>query len=247
MATAPLHPHRMRPDMNANPAASQAEHENASRLAQLAAAASTLGLNLSSATLQRLMEYLGLLQRWNKVYNLTALRGPDEMLSHHLIDCLAALPALRRQVASLESGPVRILDVGSGGGLPGVVFAVVQPDWQVSCVDTVAKKSSFIRQVTAELRLGNLRGLHSRVENLDPDDDRYSVIASRAFASLADFTALSLHLLADQGVWMAMKGRDPQDEQAQLAPGVQVFHVEQLQVPGLDAQRCLVWMRRAPL
>ncbi len=230
-----------------NLAASQTSNQSARRLAQLAAAASTMGLTLSGATLQRLMEYLGLLQRWNKVYNLTALRDPDEMLSHHLIDCLAALPALRRQVATLTDGPMRILDVGSGGGLPGVVLAVAQPDWQVSCVDTVAKKSSFIRQVAAELRLGNLRGLHDRVENLDPVDSRFEVITSRAFASLADFTALSQHVLADQGMWMAMKGRDPHDERAQLAPGVQVFHVEQLRVPGLDAQRCLVWMRRTPL
>ena len=227
--------------------ASQPANESARRLAQLAAAASTLGLNLSGATLQRLMEYLSLLQRWNKVYNQTALRDPDEMLSHHLFDCLAALPALRRQVATLADGPVRILDVGSGGGLPGVVLAVAQPDWQVSCVDTVAKKSGFIRQAAGELRLGNLRGLHARVENLEQGDGRYGVITSRAFASLADFTALSQHVLGDQGMWMAMKGRDPQDEQAQLAPGVQVFHVEQLQVPGLDAQRCLVWMRRTPL
>ena len=121
MAAALLRPPRMRPDMVDNLAASQTSNQSARRLAQLAAAASTLGLNLSGATLQRLMEYLSLLQRWNKVYNLTALRDPDEMLSHHLIDCLAALPALRRQVATMANGTVRILDVGSGGGLPGVV------------------------------------------------------------------------------------------------------------------------------
>ena len=127
-----------------------------------------------------------------------------------------------------------------------MVLAVVQPDWQVSCVDTVSKKSSFIRQVAAELRLSNLQGLHARVENLAPENGRYEVITSRAFASLADFAALSEPLLAEQGVWMAMKGKSTVDEQAQLPPGVQVFHVEQLQVPGLDAQRCLVWMRRTP-
>jgi 16S rRNA (guanine527-N7)-methyltransferase len=230
--------------MVGNTAANPPENQSARRLTQLAAATAALGLDLSADTLQRLMAYLGLLQRWNKVYNLTALRDPDEMLSLHLIDCLAALPALRRQVAGLGDGGVRVLDVGSGGGLPGVVLAIAQPGWQVSCVDSVAKKSSFIRQVAADLRLGNLRGLHARVESLYPDDSQYGVITSRAFASLADFTSLSQHLLAEQGVWMAMKGRDPQDEQAQLPPGVQVFHVEQLQVPSLDAQRCLVWMRR---
>ena len=232
--------------MAGNAAAGQSVHQGVRRLAQLAAAASTLGLDVSPATLQQLMNYLDLLQRWNKVYNLTALRDPDDMLSRHLIDCLAALPALRRHVAGLGGRRVRMLDVGSGGGLPGVVLAVTQPDWQVDCVDTVAKKSNFIRQASAELHLGNLRGLHARVENLDPEAGRYDVITSRAFASLAVFTSLSQHLLADHGVWMAMKGRDPQDEQAKLPPGVQVFHVEQLQVPGLDAQRCLVWMRHAP-
>lgn len=212
------------------------------RRATLSAAASSLGLALSAEVLARLMAYLGLLQRWNRVYNLTALRDPDEMLSLHLIDCLAVLPALQRQAAGR---PLRILDVGSGGGLPGVVLAAAHPSWQVRCVDTVSKKSSFIRQVAAELRLSNLQGLHARAENLDPREGCYDLITSRAFASLADFTALSRQVLAEQGVWMAMKGKSTADEQAQLPADVQVFHVEQLQVPGLDAERCLVWMRPA--
>ena len=215
--------------------------DSTQRRATLCAAANSLGLALSDEVLARLMGYLDLLQRWNRVYNLTALRDPDEMLSHHLIDCLAVLPALQQHAAGR---PLRILDVGSGGGLPGVVLAAMHPSWQVCCVDTVSKKSSFIRQVAAELRLPNLQGLHARVENLDPEDRRYDVITSRAFASLVDFATLSQHLLADRGVWMAMKGKSTADEQAQLPPDVQVFHVEQLQVPGLAAQRCLVWMRR---
>ena len=171
------------------------------------------------------------------------------MLSHHLVDCLAVLTPLRRQlaaqaVAGADAAP-HILDVGSGGGLPGVVLAAVEPGWQVDCVDTVAKKASFIRQVAAELGLPNLRGLHARVESLDPAARRYQLITSRAFASLADFSALTRPLLAEQGVWMAMKGKPPGDEQAALPASVQVFHVEQLAVPGLDAQRCLVWMRPA--
>ena len=221
------------------------------RRQQLGDAAVALGLSLSPAMLDRLMDYLQMLQRWNKVYNLTALRDPDEMLSHHLVDCLAVLPALQRHVAGLVGGvagdvqsrPLRILDVGSGAGLPGVVIAVLRPDWHVSCVDTVAKKASFIRQVGAELRLPNLQSLHARVENLDPAMGVYDVITSRAFASLADFTALSAAVLAAQGVWLAMKGKLPTDETS--PPGVQMFHVEQLQVPGLEAQRCLVWLRRA--
>ncbi len=217
------------------------------RRAQLAAASTALGLGLDDAVLARLMAYLDLLQRWNRVYNLTALRDPDEMLSHHLLDCLAVLPPLRRHALALGKPSLHILDVGSGGGLPGVVLAAVHPEWKVCCVDTVSKKSSFIRQVAAEMRLSNLRGLHARVENLDPATGRYDVITSRAFASLVDFCALSAALLAEQGVWMAMKGRLPADEQALLPATVQVFHVEQLQVPGLDAQRCLVWIRPAPV
>jgi len=216
------------------------------RRQQLLAAVSALGLSLDEAVVDRLMAYLRLLQHWNRVYNLTALRDPDDMLSHHLVDCLAVLPALRRHAqtrAAAGSHTLRILDVGSGGGLPGVVLAAVHPEWQVRCVDTVAKKASFIRQVAAELRLANLQGLHARVETLDPADGQFDVITSRAFASLADFTTLSAGVLAEHGVWMAMKGKLPGDEQSQLPAGVQVFHVEQLQVPGLDAQRCLVWLQ----
>ena len=198
------------------------------------------------------MDYLGLLQRWNKVYNLTALRDPDEMLSHHLLDCLAVLPALRQWVAQRPASggtqATRLLDVGSGGGLPGVLLALLHPAWVVDCVDTVGKKVSFIRQVAAELRLPNLTGLHARVEALPVGNAGYDLVTSRAFASLQDFTALTAPLLAPQGVWMAMKGKTPTDEMAALPASVSVFHVEQIQVPGLDAQRCLVWMRaRAPL
>ncbi len=218
------------------------------RLVRLQAASLQLNLGLSPAQLQGLMDYLTLLQRWNKVYNLTSLRDPEEMLSLHLVDCLAVLPALRAWVckrAARNAGAPRLLDVGSGGGLPGVVLALLHPGWTVHCVDTVGKKASFIRQVAADLRLPNLTGLHARVESLPPEPARYDVVVSRAFASLADFTSVSARLLADQGVWMAMKGKLPSDEMVRLPAGVQVFHVEQIQVPGLDVQRCLVWMRPA--
>ncbi len=227
----------MPPDMAASLAAD--------RKARLVAASAALNLDLSEPTLACLMAYLALLQRWNQVYNLSALRDPDAMLSHHLLDCLAVLPALRRHAAAVAKRSLHILDVGSGGGLPGVVLAAAHPEWQVSCVDTVGKKATFVRQVAAELRLPNLRGVHARVEALRRADGQYDVITARAFASLADFTRLSAGVLATQGVWMAMKGKPPTDEQAALPDAVQVFHVEQLQVPGLDAQRCLVWLRAA--
>ena len=212
----------------------------AQRRPVLEEACAEIGVDLDPATVDRLLAYLALLQQWNRVYNLTALRDPDEMLSHHLIDCLAVLPSLVRYA---EGRGRRILDVGSGGGLPGVVLAITQPSWQVTCVDTVSKKASFIRQVAAELGLANLRSVHARVEAMPSGQGPYDMITSRAFASLSDFTGLTRDLLADGGVWAAMKGKLPVEEQAQLPADLDVFHVEQLAVPGLDAQRCLVWMR----
>ena len=208
---------------------------------ELLSAASQLGVPLEAAAADRLLGYLALMRRWNKVYNLSALRDPAEMLTHHLLDCLAVLPPLRRHA---EGKPLRILDVGSGGGLPGVVLAIMQPDWSITCVDAVAKKASFVRQVAGDLGLPNLRAVHARVEAM-PAAAQFDLVISRAFASLVDFTSWSRERLAPEGVWLAMKGRTPDDEAAALPADVSVFHVEPLQVPGLDAQRCLVWLKRS--
>ena len=204
-----------------------------------------LALPLDDLQVTHLLDYLDLIQKWTKVYNLTAVRDPAEMLTHHLLDSLAVIAPLRRQLAVLSEASValkktRLLDVGSGAGLPGVVIAICCPDVTVDCVDTVAKKAAFIKQVAATLRLPNLRGLHARVENLT---EKYDVVSSRAFASLVDFINWSAAALAEQGVWMAMKGKHPADELAVLPSSVQVFHVEQLQVPGLGAERCIVWLK----
>jgi len=210
-----------------------------------------LALVLDDGQIALLLDYLALIQKWTQVYNLTAVRDPAEMLTHHLLDSLAVINPLRRQLAGLRDqaaaaavnvAKLRLLDVGSGGGLPGVVIAICCPEIAVDCVDTVAKKVAFIRQVAATLKLANLRGLHARVENLT---DPYRVICSRAFASLADFTRLSSAALAPQGLWLAMKAKDTADEVAALPTTVNVFHVEQLVVPGLDADRCIVWMRQS--
>lgn len=210
--------------------------------AALEAIVAALGLAAGPDQLDRLQDYLALLRRWNATYNLTAVRDPAQMLSQHLADCLAVVGPLRRQLG--ETAGRRVIDVGSGGGLPGVVLAVMLPDLQVTCVDTVGKKVAFVRQVAAELRLPNLHAEHARVESLRvPPVD---LVVSRAFASLSDFVHLTGHLLAPGGVWMAMKGKRPDDEMAGLPAGVAVFHVEPLQVPGLDAERCLVWLRPAP-
>jgi 16S rRNA (guanine527-N7)-methyltransferase len=203
-----------------------------------------LELSLDDAQIGQLLSYLDLIQKWTKVYNLTAVRDPAEMLTHHLLDSLAVIAPLRHQLAAIGVGdqPVRLLDVGSGAGLPGVVVAICCPDITVHCVDTVGKKAAFIQQVAVSLRLPNLRGIHARVENLT---DRYDVVSSRAFASLEDFVTWSGAALAEQGVWMGMKGKHPADEMAALPSSVEVFHVEQLDVPGLGAERCIVWMRKA--
>jgi 16S rRNA (guanine527-N7)-methyltransferase len=202
-----------------------------------------LGLALSDSQVQQLLGYLDLIQKWTKVYNLTAVRDPAEMLTHHLLDSLAAISPLDRQLQALglASTSVRLLDVGSGAGLPGIVIAICRPDITVHCVDTVAKKAAFIQQVAVSLKLPNLRGLHARVESLTQP---YDVVSSRAFASLVDFTNWSRAALAEQGVWMAMKGKHPADEIAALPSSVEVFHVEQLVVAGLNAERCIVWMRK---
>ena len=212
---------------------------------QLEQGVQALKLELAPAQIDLLMSFMDLLQKWNKVYNLTSVRDPQEMLTHHLLDSLAAVPALLRHVSRLpleEGKRLPLLDVGSGGGLPGVVFAICCPQIDVNCVDTVGKKAAFIQQVAASLRLPNLRGIHDRVENLKT---RYPVISCRAFASLVDFTTWSRKALAEDGIWFAMKGKHPDEEIAALPADVKVFHVEPLAVPGLDAERCVIWLKLA--
>jgi 16S rRNA (guanine527-N7)-methyltransferase len=203
-----------------------------------------LGLSLSVDQQTQLLAYMDLIAKWTKVYNLTAVRDANEMLTHHLLDSLAVIAPLRRELAKLVlpegQTQLSLLDVGAGAGLPGIVIAIACPDVSVACVDTVAKKAAFIQQVAATLKLPNLKGLHARVESLTQP---YDVVCSRAFASLVDFTTWSQSALASHGVWMAMKGKHPDQELAVLPESVKVFHVEQLQVPGLDAERCIIWMR----
>ena len=194
---------------------------------------------MNTADDPRLERYLELLVKWNAAYNLTAVRDPAQMRQQHLADCLAVVAPLRRELGGATSA--RILDVGSGAGLPGVVLAIAEPGWDVTCVDAVGKKAAFVRQVASELALPNLHAEHTRVETLDAAP--FDVITARAFASLADLTQWTRNVLTTRGLWMAMKGKRPDDEIAALPPSVTAFHVETLNVPGLDADRCLVWMR----
>jgi 16S rRNA (guanine527-N7)-methyltransferase len=208
---------------------------------ELRRGAQALGLTLDDRQCTRLLAYGALILKWNKVYNLTALRDPSSVLTHHLLDSLSVILPLERQVDARGVPMRRLLDVGAGAGLPGVVIALLKQDVQVACVDAVAKKAAFIQQVAAELALPNLRGVHSRVEVLQ---GAYDVVSCRAFASLPDFFSGSRHLLSSEGgLWMAMKGKVPTEELLNVPQDVDVFHVEQLQIPGLDAERCVVWAR----
>jgi 16S rRNA (guanine527-N7)-methyltransferase len=204
----------------------------------------SLSLNVAEPQQRQLLSYMTLIQKWNKVYNLTALRQAQEILTHHLLDSLSAVSPLLGHIAKTKgdaNAGIELLDVGSGGGLPGVVIAICCPNIRVTCVDTVSKKAAFVQQVAASLRLSNLRGVHARVESLTGP---YDVVCSRAFASLPDFVSWSAAALSDGGVWMAMKGKLPEAEMAALPSFAEVFHVEQLQVPGLEADRCMVWMKK---
>lgn len=197
--------------------------------------AHALHVALSDTQLSQLLDYLALLAKWNSVYNLTAVRDPAHMVTQHLLDSLAALPAFAQAR--------NVLDVGAGGGLPGIVLAIARPDLNVSLIDTVHKKTAFLTQVKAELQLANVNVYTGRVEQLQVSQ-QFDVITSRAFADLSDFVNWSGHLLQEQGRFIAMKGVAPADEIARLPTGWQVTEVRALQVPGLNAERHLVFIQK---
>jgi 16S rRNA (guanine527-N7)-methyltransferase len=205
------------------------------------AAAHALGLVPNDQQVSSLLKFLAELGRWNATYNLTALRDPQAMFTHHLVDCMAAVPPVLRWVGR-RSG-LKVLDVGSGGGLPGIVWAILIPELDITCVDAVGKKAAFVRQVAGELGL-RVTARHARVETLGAP--RFDLITSRAFSSLQDLTLLTRSSLATGGAWVALKGKAPDTEIAALGAETRVFHVEPLTVPDLDAERCLVWMEARP-
>ena len=202
--------------------------------------AAMLGVRLDDTQATRLLDYLALISKWNRVYNLTAIRDPAEMLSHHLLDSLTVVAPLARECPAAT----RLLDVGSGAGLPGVVLAVAKPHWQVTCIDAVAKKAAFIRQVAVDIGLPNLTAVHGRVEVWQAPP--FDVIVSRAYAALAEFTRQTRHLAMPSTRWLAMKGRRPDNEIGALGGGIMMFHVEQASIPSVAAERCLVWMKMTP-
>ena len=195
-----------------------------------------LRLDLPQGAEQSLLDYIALLAKWNRTYNLTSIRDPARMLTHHVLDALAALPHLP------DRPSMRILDVGSGGGVPGIPWAIARPRWEVVLVEANGKKAAFLVQAAIELHLANVQARESRVEALSRDE-RFDVITSRAFSDLATFASLSSPLLASGGVLAAMKGEMPVDEIAALPPSIEVIEALRLVVPGLDAARHLVLMR----
>jgi 16S rRNA (guanine527-N7)-methyltransferase len=197
----------------------------------LAAGLAELGLDLSEAVQHKLLAFRDLLLKWNKTYNLTALRDPEQAISHHLLDSLAILP-------HVGAGP--LLDVGSGGGLPGMPLAIVRSELSVSMVDTVQKKATFLQQASIELGLKNVTVHHARVEEMQ---GQYAQVSSRAFADLGLFISLTRHLLAPGGRWLAMKGLRPDDELKGLPADVAVEAIIPLAVPGLDAERHLIILK----
>jgi 16S rRNA (guanine527-N7)-methyltransferase len=201
---------------------------------ELQQAAQQLSLTLSAQQQQALIDYLALLNRWNSTYNLTAVRDPHEQLVLHVFDCLAVMPWF------LQRRPQRILDVGSGAGLPGVILALLLPDTQVHVIDKVAKKTAFITQCKGVLKLSNLTVHTGRVEALR--EPPFDVITSRAFATLKDFVLCTQALLAEEGVWAAMKGIMPQAELHDLPAGIQAQQILSLSVPQLEAQRHLIML-----
>jgi 16S rRNA (guanine527-N7)-methyltransferase len=206
------------------------------------AGAAELGVELSGAQADQLVRFAALLVRWNAVHNLTAISSPASILSHHLLDSLAIVPITSSIFGEKQC---RVLDVGSGGGLPGIPLAIVRPHWQVTVVDKVQKKVAFLTQARLELGLSNLICLHARAEEVDAPP--FDLIVSRAFSSLEDFVRVSAHLLGPGGWWAAMKGVYPNAELAGLErgmPDVRVVDVVKLHVPRLDAERHLILLQR---
>ncbi|KMY86199.1 rRNA small subunit 7-methylguanosine (m7G) methyltransferase GidB [Candidatus Paraburkholderia calva] len=206
--------------------------------------AADLGVTLSVSQEQQMLDYVALLGKWNAVYNLTAIRDPRQMMIQHILDSLALVPAVAARAAR------NALDVGSGGGLPGIVLAIALPDLRVTLNDIVHKKTAFQSQAKVQLSLSNLSVVTGRVEELRPGHEvleKFDVIVSRAFAELADFVTLSRYLVADNGRILAMKGVRPDAEIARLPMATTVENVERLQVPMLDAERHLVEVSVAPI
>lgn len=209
--------------------------------AALLSSALEVGVSLAANQVRQMLDYVRMLERWGRAFNLSGAKDASQLLREHVVDCLTVVAPLEHW-ATAHAGSIRILDVGSGAGLPGLVLAIARPEWSVTTVDAAAKKAAFVRHAAGEIGLGNVRALHGRVQAIAPSE-RFDVVISRAFSSLGGLIDATRQRLSPRGVWLAMKGRRPDLELAELPAGIDAFHVERVHVPGLDAERCLVWIR----
>jgi 16S rRNA (guanine527-N7)-methyltransferase len=205
--------------------------------AQLLTGSQALNLSLNEVQIDKILAYMALLEKWGGVYNLTAIKDPKEILVHHVLDCLSVVLHVS---AHTQPGDL-VLDVGSGAGLPAIMIAIACPHLKITALDAVAKKVAFINQAALQLGLLNITGKHARIEK--ETDPIFKLVVSRAFASLKDFVIGTRKALSPGGLWMAMKGKEPLEELAELPEGIEIVEVVPLTVPGLDAQRCLVWLK----
>lgn len=194
-----------------------------------------IGISLTETQSERLLSYLSLLLKWNKAFNLTAITNPEEALNLHLLDSVSVSPA----IAAYDS----LLDVGTGGGLPGIPLAILNPEKQFTLLDTNSKKTRFLKQVVYELGLDNVTVINQRVQDFD-NQSGYACILSRAFASLSDMVQWTEHLLADKGHWLAMKGQYPQQELDELPETVELVEAQQVKLPGINANRWFIYLKQ---
>lgn len=211
-------------------------------IVRLQKACNALDVSLDAVQQEKLLKYISQLQRWNKTYNLTAVRDPEQMLIQHIFDSLSVVKPITDKFINGSKANAKIMDVGSGAGLPGVVLAIANPEWEVVCVDAVEKKMAFVQQMSAVLELPNLQATHHRVETIPPFNA--DIVISRAFASLVDFVSLAGRHVSNDGCMLAMKGRQPEEEIIELKDqsAWSVTEIKPLLVPELDAQRCLVYL-----
>jgi 16S rRNA (guanine527-N7)-methyltransferase len=209
---------------------------------RLRSALATLDLAATAQQRDRLLAYVALLHRWNSVHNLSGAHDPVGLLEQHVVDCLAIVPSLTRHAGDRS---LTLLDAGTGAGLPAAVLAVMRPHWTITAVDSVGKKVAFLRQAVGEMGLTNLHPEQERLERMSGAKARFDVVTARAFSSLRHLVESTRHLIDPRGVWAAMKGQPSAVELSDLPMDCQLFHVEPLRVPGLDGQRCLVWIKPA--
>lgn len=211
---------------------------------ELCSGTEKLSLTFEDSTIYRFSQFFLLLQKWNRAYNLTAIRDPKKILTHHFLDSLGIVTALEQEFDKRKKNAPRILDVGSGGGFPGIILAIARPGWHITMIDAVAKKMTFVQQAAIELCLDNAKTEIGRVEEYRPAM-RYDLITARAFSEIGVLIEKTRTAIHEQGFWAAMKGTRPEQELTRLPPDIRVFRESKLTIPGLAAERHLIMLEKA--